>query len=92
MTKHEETARQNGRSRTIVWASTGSEPPPMNAQRGRIRVISMIFAPIILPADISLFFFIIDVIAVASSGREVPTATIVTPMISEGTPSISASC
>ena len=52
--------------------------PPMNEQSGRITVTSMMFAPRMLPTDIDVCFFTIAVIAVTSSGSDVPIATIVT--------------
>ena len=78
--------RQTGISRYTDCFPTGSDPPDKNAQIGRIIVKSMMFAPIILPIDKSDCFFMIAVTVVTSSGKEVPTAIIVTPIIASETP------
>ena len=49
-------------------------------------VVSITFAPITFPTDIDDCFLMTAVIAVTSSGRDVPIATIVTPMIASETP------
>ena len=46
--------------------------------------------PSIFPIDMPLWFFYIATADVANSGSDVPTATIETPMIYDGTPNISA--
>ncbi len=53
-----------------------------------IRVKFSIFAPKILPMPISVSFFIMADNVVTSSGREVPKATIVTPIMPFGMPHI----
>ena len=58
----------------------------MNAHTGRMSVISIILAPIMLPIESSDCFFAIAVIVVTSSGSDVPTAIIVTPIIASETP------
>ena len=63
----------------------------MNEQSGRITVTSMMFAPRMLPTDIDVCFFTIAVIAVTSSGSDVPIATIVTAITRSDTPRIFAS-
>ena len=55
-----------------------------------IRVTSMMLAPTTLPTDMDACFLTMDVMAVTSSGRDVPRATIVTAMIASDTPSILA--
>ena len=55
--------------------------PDTIEQSGIISVKSKTLAPIILPADNADCFLTIAVIVVTSSGSEVPTATIVTPII-----------
>ena len=46
----------------------------------------MTFAPMMFPTDMDASFFAMAVRVVTSSGRDVPTATIVTPMMLDGTP------
>ena len=43
-------SRQKGRSIRTVARDMGSVPPCIRAHKGRIRSISMVFAPRILPA------------------------------------------
>lgn len=81
-----ETRMATGKSRYMFCAETGSLPPYMKEQTARIGVVSMTFAPITLPTDIEVCFLTTAVIAVASSGSDVPIATIVTPMIASETP------
>ena len=54
-------------------------------------VMSMMFAPRMLPTDIEDCFLTIAVIAVTSSGSDVPMATMVTAMMRSETPSSCAS-
>ena len=72
---------QIGKSNTRLIFSTGRGVPLITAQRGRIRVVSMILAPIMLPTESEFSFFLIAVRVVTSSGREVPSAITVKPMI-----------
>ena len=51
----------------------------------------MTLAPIMLPTDMEASFLAMAVRVVTSSGKEVPMATMVTPMMLAGTPSSSAS-
>ena len=53
----------------------------MSAHSGRMIVMSMMFAPRMLPTDIEDCFLTIAVIAVTSSGSDVPMATMVTAMM-----------
>mgnify|MGYP000359588282 CR=1 FL=1 len=46
----------------------------------RANSMFMMLLPITLPTDMPYFFFIVAVIVVASSGSEVPTATMVKPI------------
>ena len=46
----------------------------------------MTLAPMTLPTDMDDCFLMRDVTAVTSSGREVPMATMVTPMMASDTP------
>ena len=55
-----------------------------------IKVKFRTFAPTIFPIERSATFFLAEVTAVTSSGNEVPIATAVKPMISEGILSASA--
>ena len=75
-------AKQNGKSKYLACSETERPVNPklaeMIAQTGKIKQISIKFAPIILPADKSAFFLIRAVIVVTSSGSDVPIATIVT--------------
>ena len=64
-----------------------SPSPEISAHSGRMIVISMIFAPRMLPTDIDDCFLTMAVMAVTSSGSEVPMATIVTAMMRSDTPS-----
>lgn len=52
-----------------------------------IRKIPYIFDPTILPSAISGFLLRAAITLAANSGRDVPIATIVRPMIDSGTPS-----
>lgn len=75
------TNKQAGKSKEAEEAAIGSGFPAQTMLTGRISVRSMIFAPRILPMDREDCFLTIAVMVVTSSGREVPTATSVTPMI-----------
>ena len=68
-----------------------SLPPETAEHTGRIMVRSMTLAPMILPTDMEASFLAMAVRVVTSSGREVPMATMVTPIMAEGTPSSRAS-
>ena len=83
--------KQKGRSSAVVWVPMVSRPPDTAEHTGRIKVRSMTLAPMILPTDMEASFLAMAVRVVTSSGREVPMATMVTPMMLEGTPSCSAS-
>lgn len=52
----------------------------------RIKLKLKILAPIILLIDKSVTCFFDEVSAVTNSGKEVPTATTVKPIINDGTP------
>ena len=58
----------------------------MKEHTARMRVVSMTFAPITFPTDTDDCFLMIAVIAVTNSGRDVPIATIVTPIMASETP------
>ena len=58
-------------------------PPDTNAQIGKIKLISMIFAPTTFPTERDDCFFAIAVIVVTSSGKLVPIAIKVKPIISK---------
>ena len=75
----------------MVWEPITSCPPDTAEHTGRIMVRSMTLAPMMLPTDMEASFLAMAVRVVTSSGSEVPMATIVTPMMLEGTPSSSAS-
>ena len=49
---------------------TGILPPDIKAQIGKIKAVSITFAPIILPTEIEDSFFTIAVIVVTNSGKE----------------------
>ena len=66
-------------------------PSDTREHTGRMSARSMTFAPMILPTDIEASFLRMAVRVVISSGREVPMATMVTPIIAAGTPSSAAS-
>ena len=55
--------------------------PLITAQRGRISVVSMMFAPMILPTESDDSFLRIAVSVVTSSGSDVPRAITVKPII-----------
>ena len=63
----------------------------MSAHTGRIKVRSMIFAPMMLPAESEPCFFAMAVSVVTSSGRDVPMAMMVTEMTRSETPHMEAS-
>ena len=79
--------RQAGRSKVMAEGATGRGFPEAREQSGRIRDRSRILTPMILPAERSCSFLRIVARVVTSSGMEVPTATMVTPMIRSGMPS-----
>ena len=64
----------------------GRALPETRAQRGMIMVRSMMLAPRMLPTERAACFLTIAVMVVTSSGREVPTAMMVTPMTRSETP------
>ena len=74
-------AMQTGKSNTRLMFSTGRGSPLITAQRGRIRVVSMMFAPTMLPTEREFSFLRMAVRVVTSSGREVPSAMTVKPMM-----------
>ena len=80
-------AKQMGISSAYDCSAMVSLPSETTLHMGRIIARSMMFAPTILPIDILDSFFRIAVRVVMSSGRLVPMATMVTPIIAEGTPS-----
>ena len=75
--------RTNAAGKSIIADDDeiGSDLPEIIDARGIIRVKSKILAPRILPTDSDDCFLTIAVTVVTSSGREVPTATIVIPII-----------
>ena len=75
------TSRQAGRSIRAEAADTGRVWAEIRALRGRIMVRSRMFAPRMLPTDRADCFLTMAVTVVTSSGRDVPIATMVTPMI-----------
>ena len=79
--------RQAVRSKGMAEGATGRGFPEARGQSGRIRDRSRILTPMILPAERSCSFWRIVARVVTSSGMEVPTATMVTPMIYSGMPS-----
>ena len=72
---------QTGKSKTRLILSTGRGFPFITAQRGRIKVASIILAPIMLPTERDASFLRMAVRVVTSSGSEVPRAITVKPMI-----------
>ena len=85
------TKRQAGKSKAADEDAMGSGLPAHTMLTGRINVRSMIFAPRILPMEREDCFLIIAVMVVTSSGKEVPMATSVTPMIRSEIPMYLAS-
>ena len=83
--------KHTGMSSTYDCSAIVSLPSETMLHMGKIIARSIMFAPMILPMDIEDSFLRIAVSVVISSGRLVPIATIVTPIIAEGTPSKSAS-
>ena len=77
----EQAAMQTGKSKTRLTLSTGNGCPLITLQSGRIKVASIIFAPIIFPTESELSLLRIAVRVVTSSGSEVPSAITVKPMI-----------
>ena len=73
-------------SRAVVWAPMVRAPPLTAEHTGRIMVRSMTLAPMMFPTDMEASFLAMAVRVVTSSGREVPMATMVTPMMLAGTP------
>ena len=90
-TDTQHSSRHAGRSSAVVWGPMVRCPPETAEQTGRIMVRSITLAPTMLPTDMEASFFAMAVRVVTSSGKEVPMATMVTPMMLEGTPSSSAS-
>ena len=84
------TNRQMGISTRAVVASTGNEPPLIMAQTGRISAMSMMFAPIMLPTPSEGSFLTNEETVVTSSGRLVPMAMAVKPIIFSETPNMAA--
>ena len=80
------TSKQTGISRNADCLPTVRVPPDKNAHIGRMRVKSMIFAPIMLPMESSDCFLATAVRVVTSSGKDVPIAIMVTPIIASDTP------
>ena len=74
-------AIHTGKSNTRLIFSTGSAVPLITAQRGRISVVSMMFAPMMLPTESDDSFLRIAVRVVTSSGSDVPRAITVKPII-----------
>ena len=70
-----------GKSKTRLNLSTGRGCPFITAHRGRISVVSIIFAPMTFPTERELSFLRIGVCVVTSSGKEVPRAMTVKPII-----------
>ena len=75
-----------GRSIRPTCAVTGSALPEISPQIGMIKVMSMMFAPMMFPAESDISRLTTAVTVVTSSGSEVPTARTVTAMIRSGTP------
>ena len=82
---------QAGMSQYMLWVPKGSALPETSEHSGRMTVRSMMFAPMMLPTDSSDWCLRMAVMAVTSSGSDVPTAIMVTPMMASGTPSAAAS-
>ena len=61
--------------------STGRGCPFITAHRGRISVVSIIFAPMTFPTERELSFLRIAVSVVTNSGKDVPRAMTVKPII-----------
>ena len=80
------TSRQTGMSSVMLCCEMGSFSADTRSHSGRIRHRSMMFAPMMLPAERLDCFLMMEVTVVTSSGREVPTATSVTAMMLSGTP------
>ena len=74
-------AIQTGKSKTRLTLSTGSGFPLITAHKGSIKVVSIIFAPMIFPTESEFSFFLIAVSVVTSSGNDVPRAITVKPII-----------
>ena len=74
-------AIHTGKSNTRLTASTGSASAFITAHKGSIRVASMMFAPMMLPTESEFSFFLIAVKVVTSSGKEVPSAITVNPIM-----------
>ena len=74
-------AIQTGKSKTRLTLSTGSGCPLITEHKGSMSVESMILAPIIFPTEREFSFLRIAVSVVTSSGREVPSAITVKPII-----------
>ena len=74
----------------VVCSPMVNLPPETAEHTGRISVRSMTLAPMMLPTDMDASFLAMAVSVVTNSGRLVPMATMVTPIILAGTPSSSA--
>ena len=70
-----------GKSKIRFIFSTGRGCPFITAHKGRISVVSIMFAPIILPTEREFSFLRIAVSVVTNSGSDVPRAIIVKPII-----------
>ena len=81
ITARAQAAIQTGKSNTKLILSTGRAVPLITAHSGRINVASMIFAPIMLPTEREFSFLRIAVRVVTSSGKDVPNAITVKPII-----------
>ena len=77
---------EKSRYKRLVVKGPGANSPGNGRTVSKLRM----FEPIILPIASSSWFFKTLVIEAASSGRLVPSATIVRPIIAVDTPSSSA--
>lgn len=84
------TKKQAGRSKAAEFADTGSSLPDINELKGRISDRSRILAPRIFPTERSDCLLAIAVSVVTSSGKDVPTAMTVTPIMRSDTPAYRA--